>query len=112
MLQTLDHGPLPAACPQEIQVLQLNPDFRLVFLGGEILSAIGLHLKEALRPATTVVAGYSNGLIGYVPSQDTYDLGGYEVDGSHYYFLRPAPFARDVESRILAQTQALVRTLG
>jgi len=112
MLQTMDHGPLPTACPQEIQVLQLNPDFRLVFLGGEILSAIGLHLKEALQPATTVVAGYSNGLIGYVPSKDTYDLGGYEVDGSHYYFLRPAPFARDAESRILAQTQALVRTLG
>ncbi|MBM3280915.1 MAG: neutral/alkaline non-lysosomal ceramidase N-terminal domain-containing protein [Candidatus Handelsmanbacteria bacterium] len=112
MLQNLDRGPLPTACPQEIQVLQLNSDLRLVFLGGEILSAIGLHLKEVRRPATTVVAGYSNGLIGYVPSQDTYDLGGYEVDGSHYYFLRPAPFARDAESRILAQTQALVRTLG
>jgi hypothetical protein len=112
MLELEAHGPLPATCPQEIQVLQLNPDLRLVFLGGEVLSAIGLHLKEALSPATTAVAAYSNGLIGYVPSLDTYDLGGYEVKDSHYYFLRPAPFARDAEARIIAQTLALVRALG
>ncbi|MCC7261044.1 MAG: neutral/alkaline non-lysosomal ceramidase N-terminal domain-containing protein [Candidatus Latescibacteria bacterium] len=112
MLAHLAAGPLPAACPQEIQVLQLNPGLRLVFLGGEILSGIGLHLKAALQPATTVVAGYSNGVVGYVPSEDTYDLGGYEVDGSHYYFLRPAPFARDAERRILAQTATLVQSLA
>ena len=102
-------GQLPAACPQEIQILQLTPELRLVFLGGEVLSQIGLHLKAALQPATTVVAAYSNGLIGYVPNEDTYNLGGYEVNGSHYYFLRPAPFAKDVEARIMAQTTALVQ---
>lgn len=112
MLTLQSQGPLPTACPQEIQVLQFNPDLRLVFLGGEILSAIGLHLKAALHPSTTVVAAYSNGLIGYVPSQDTYDLGGYEVNGSHFYFLRPTPFAKDVETLIVTQTTALVRTLG
>ncbi len=112
MLSHLEAGPLPAACPHEIQVLQLNPDLRLVFLGGEVLSTIGLHLKAALQPSTTVVAAYSNGLIGYVPSEDTYDLGGYEVDGSHYYFLRPAPFAKDVQRRILAQTTTLVLSLA
>lgn len=112
MLVLAAHGPLPITCPQEIQVLQLNPDLRLVFLGGEVLSAIGLHLKAALQPSTTVVAAYSNGLIGYVPSQDTYDLGGYEVNGSHYYFLRPAPFAKDIETRIITQTTALVQSLA
>lgn len=112
MLAHLQQGPLPSACPQEIQVLQLNPQLRLVFLGGEVLSAIGLQLKEALRPATTTVAAYSNGLIGYVPSEDTYDLGGYEVDGSHFYFLRPAPFAKDVQARIQRQALALVQSLA
>ena len=112
MMVTTACGPLPTACPQEIQVLQLNPDLRLVFLGGEVLSAVGLHLKALLQPSTTAVAAYSNGLIGYVPSQDTYDLGGYEVDGSHYYFLRPAPFAKDVEERILARTHALLQSLA
>ncbi|MBI2964772.1 MAG: neutral/alkaline non-lysosomal ceramidase N-terminal domain-containing protein, partial [Chloroflexi bacterium] len=42
MLELQSRGGLPAACPQEIQVLQLDPDLRLVSLGGEILSAIGL----------------------------------------------------------------------
>ena len=45
----------------EVQVLQLNPEFRVLFLGGEVLSEIGLHLKRALSPAVTVAAAYSNG---------------------------------------------------
>ena len=84
----------------------------MVFLGGEILSEIGLHLKHRLQPAHTVTAGYSNGLIGYVPSENTYDLGGYEVVGSHRYFLRPAPFTKDVERLIVDKTLAMVSTLS
>ena len=30
----LARGPLPGGCPHEVQVLQLNPGFRVVFLGG------------------------------------------------------------------------------
>jgi hypothetical protein len=104
-------GPLPATCPQEIQLLRFNPDFNAVFLGGEILSEIGLHLKEALQPATSITVAYANGLIAYVPSENAYDLGGYEVDGSHMYFLRPAPFAKDTESRILACSRRLAALL-
>jgi neutral ceramidase len=110
MLALLDHGELPQSCPQEIQILELNPEFRLLFLGGEILSQIGLRLKRELQPATTVTCGYSNGLIGYVPNESTYDKGGYEVDGSHYYFLRPAPFTRDVEDLVVSKCLEMVRT--
>lgn len=105
-------GPLPPACPHEVQLLRLNPGFQMVFLGGEILSEIGLHLKEALRPAETVTVAYANGLIAYVPSAATYDLGGYEVDGSYMYFLRPAPFAKDAEDRILRCAHRLASGLG
>ncbi len=106
-LDRLSNGPLPKSCPQEIQILSLNPEFRLVFIGGEILTEIGLHLKEAFAPATTVTVGYSNGLIAYVPGRETYDLGGYEVEGSYPYFLRPAPFTKDVEDRIVSTALAL-----
>jgi len=112
MLAMDDSGGLPASCPQEIQVLQLNPEFRAVFLGGEILSEIGLHIKRRLQPAQTMTAGYSNGLIGYVPSENAYDLGGYEVDGSHRYFLRPAPFVKDVERLIVDKTLAMVSAIS
>jgi hypothetical protein len=107
-LERLSNGPLPKSCPQEIQILSLNPEFRLIFMGGEILTEIGLHLKQAFAPGTAITVGYSNGLIAYVPGRETYDLGGYEVVGSYPYFLRPAPFTKDVEDRIVSTALALV----
>ena len=84
---------------------------RAIFLGGEVLTEIGLHIKSTLQPATTITVAYSNGLIAYVPSRETYDLGGYEVDGSHFYFLRPAPFAKEIEDLIVAKTVDIVEKL-
>ena len=111
MKELLSLGALPAACPHEVQVLQLNPEFRVLFLGGEVLSEIGLHLKRALSPAVTVAAAYSNGLIGYIPSKNAYPLGGYEVDGSHHYFRLPAPFTDDVEDRLVEATLGVVESM-
>ncbi len=111
MLNLARSGALPTSCPQEIQIVQFNKNLRAVFLGGEVLTEIGLHIKENLAPTTTITAAYSNGLIAYVPGKETYDLGGYEVDGSHPYFLRPAPFAKDIEDRIVAKTEELVSKL-
>ena len=112
MLPLLDAGGLPTSCPQEIQILQLNSEMRAVFLGGEVLTEIGLHIKAELQPGTTMVAAYSNGVIAYVPGEDTYDLGGYEVAGSHAYYLRPAPLAKNAERLIVETTRELVGALG
>jgi hypothetical protein len=84
----------------------------MVFLGGEILSEIGLHLKRELAPATTVTVAYANGLIAYVPSRNAWPLGGYEVHDSHRYFLRPAAFTDDCEARIVETTGRLVERLA
>ncbi|MCZ6676193.1 MAG: hypothetical protein O7E52_02975 [Candidatus Poribacteria bacterium] len=92
-------------------MVQFNDDLRAVFLGGEVLTEIGMHIKAALQPATTITVAYSNGLIAYVPSNATYDLGGYEVDGSHFYFLRPAPFAKEIEDLIVAKTVDMIRKI-
>ena len=111
MLKLSEAGGLPSSCPQEIQVVQFNEEIRAIFLGGEVLTEIGIHIKSALQPATTMTVAYSNGLIAYVPSKETYDLGGYEVDGSHFYFLRPAPFAKEIEDLIVAKTVDIVEKL-
>ena len=103
MLRQLEYGPLPQSCPQEVQLLRFNDDLQAVFLGGEVLTEIGQHIKAALAPATTITAAYANGLIAYVPSAAAYPLGGYEVDGSYHFFIRPAPFTNEVEERIVTQ---------
>jgi neutral ceramidase len=112
MLEQLEHGPLPSACPQEVQLLRFNDDLLAVFLGGEVLTEIGQHIKLALHPATTITAAYANGLITYVPSEEAYPLGGYEVDGSYHLFIRPAPFVKEVEERIVAFVEAQVQHLS
>ena len=112
MLKLSEVGGLPSSCPQEIQVVQFNEEMQAVFLGGEVLAEIGLHIKSALQPTTTITVAYSNGLIAYVPSKETYDLGGYEVDGSHFYFLRPAPFAKEIEDLIVTKTVDIVKKAG
>jgi hypothetical protein len=71
-----------------------------------------LHIKQVLAPATTITVAYANGLIAYVPSANAHPLGGYEVDGSHHYFRRPARFTAEIESLIVTQTQALCQRLG
>lgn len=111
MLAHLSNGPLPNACPQEIQALHLDDIHCALFLGGEVLTEIGLHIKSALAPRSAITCAYANGLIAYVPSEETYDLGGYEVDGSYHLFIRPAPFVHNVESLIVEQSIRLVHTL-
>ena len=112
MLAITQHGKLATSSPHEIQIVQFNPDLRMVFLGGEVLSEIGLHIKSVLSPATTITVAYANGLIAYVPSANAHPLGGYEVDGSHHYFRRPARFTDAIEPLIVTQTQALCQRLG
>ena len=84
----------------------------MVFLGGEILRAIGLHIKELFSPATTITVGYSNGLIGYIPSKNAYPHGGYEVNGSHHYFMLPAPYTDKAEDYLINETQRITNLLG
>ncbi len=43
---------------------------------------------------TVMVTGYTNGCPGYLPPQDEYEFGGYEVIDAHRYYGMPAPFAR------------------
>ena len=107
MLQIVQKGKLPASCPHEIQLVHFNVDLSAVFLGGEVLAEIGLHLKAALQPSLVSTIAYANGLIAYVPGAETYPLGGYEVDGSYHLFVRPAPFQPIIEDLIVTRSTNL-----
>ena len=53
------------------------------FLSGEILSSFSCLARDH-RPVMQI--GYSNGMVGYIPSVDDFSCGGYEVDGSREKF--------------------------
>ncbi|MBS7611989.1 hypothetical protein KEJ27_07300 [Candidatus Bathyarchaeota archaeon] len=62
-----------------ITVLTLSDSTALVMLPSEILVEVGLKIKESSPFKNTLVAGYCNGYLGYIPVEKAYDEGGYEA---------------------------------
>jgi neutral ceramidase len=52
----------------------------IVGIPGELFVELGLTIKSNPQFAHTIVAGYCNDLIGYIPTRDAYPQGGYEVE--------------------------------
>ncbi|PRX41340.1 neutral/alkaline ceramidase-like enzyme [Planifilum fimeticola] len=78
--------------PLELTRLELAD--RLVFLAmnGEVVVEYGLMLKKHFR-GRVLPLPYSNGMIGYVPTEKQMEEGGYEAVESAFYFGLPAPFS-------------------
>ena len=51
----------------------------------------GLRFREACAPAPSVLVGYANGWVGYVPTRAAFEQGGYGVD---FYADDPPAYAR------------------
>jgi len=66
------------AQPAEVQALRLGE----VFLAGapaEYFVELGLAIKERSHPRRALVVGGANGMLGYTPTRQAYERGGYET---------------------------------
>ena len=100
MLEMLDTGAeFPSGRMFAIQTLEIG-DFACIALAGEMCVGYALQLKELLKPRPVLVAGYANGMVGYVPTADMLSEGGYEAGRSHCYHMRPSPYADESEDII------------
>jgi neutral ceramidase len=107
-----DGGPLepppgfPAKIEAEVQVLRLG-DFWIVALPGEIFVETGWRIAAALPSGRerTLVTSYSNGAVGYVPTPEALQEGGYEA--FPFGRARGVIYADDVEQRLLTTAQEL-----
>jgi hypothetical protein len=86
--------------PDRVEVLAIRVgDVALVGLPGEVFCEIGIKLRRRSPAAHTLVAGLSNDAIGYLPTQESFAQGGYEVTvGSTFY--APGAAERLAESAI------------
>jgi hypothetical protein len=113
MLEQLDRtGSLPASYPYPVQVLQLGRALTLIALGGEVVVDYALRLKTQLGgPDGVWLAGYSNDVMAYVPSERVLREGGYE-GGEHmrHHNFHPAAWAPGLEEKIVGKVTELVRT--
>uniref|UniRef100_A0A7C4LML7 Neutral/alkaline non-lysosomal ceramidase N-terminal domain-containing protein n=1 Tax=Schlesneria paludicola TaxID=360056 RepID=A0A7C4LML7_9PLAN len=110
LLQQLEaHGKISTEYPYWVHVIRLGHEVTLVALAGEVVVDYSLRLKRELADTTLWMAGYSNDVFGYVPSQRVLREGGYEGGGAMVYTALPGPFADDVEERIIAKVHELYR---
>ena len=113
MLDRLEKGEkLPTTYPYPVQVIRLGDTNTLVALGGEVVVDYSLRLKKEIQGTNLWVAGYSNDVMGYIPSLRVLKEGGYEGGGAmRFSSTHPGPWAESVEEKIISKTKELVGKL-
>jgi len=102
-------GKLSDRYPYPVQAWQFGPGLTLIALGGEVVVDYALRFKAAYGWEDTWVAGYSNDVMGYIPSLRVLEEGGYEGGGAMVNYGRPGPLAPAIEEVIAAKVSEIVK---
>jgi neutral ceramidase len=86
----------------ELWACRLNT-LGIAAISAEPLAELGLEIKRRSPLPHTVVLGYSNGCIGYIPPPEAFAEGGMEVVESHYNYLLPAQLTPDWAPQVVHQ---------
>jgi hypothetical protein len=78
-------GPEAPHAPMDVQALRIG-DVAIVATGAETFVEIGQEIVRRSPFPRTVALGYSNGCIGYLPTEKAFPLGGYEVNTAYKYY--------------------------
>ncbi len=68
-----------ASIDLELHGIRIGP-FAVVGFPGEPFASIGVAVRERSPFPVTLMTGYMNGWSGYVPTDDAFEVGGYEVE--------------------------------
>lgn len=88
----------------ELQALRIGP-VALTAIPAEPFAETAAAVKAAAPFAHTLFSGYSNGWLGYIPTPQAYDEGGYEVEIASL-------FDREAATVLVAETLATLRELA
>ncbi|HHZ14029.1 MAG: neutral/alkaline non-lysosomal ceramidase N-terminal domain-containing protein [Caldicoprobacterales bacterium] len=84
-------------CEVKVSVLKLSQEVRIIGLDGEVCNQVGVHISSLFDDGYTIVVGYANGYIGYIPTPQILAEGGYEPNTNIF----GGKFASDVEDILL-----------
>lgn len=102
MIERAQAGDLPRFVSTEVNAIRLG-ETAIVGTPGELFSELGAEVRRRSPFATTVFAGYSQGVLGYVATAEEYAFGGYEPSVAQRGYGMPAPFAPEA-GRILVES--------
>jgi neutral ceramidase len=95
--------------PYPVQTWILGDGPKWAFLGGEVVVDYSLRLKRELGDGNTWIAGYSNDVMAYIPSERVLTEGGYEGASAMLYYTLPSAWAPGLEDKIVGEVK---RQLG
>jgi hypothetical protein len=111
LLQELKEGkPFAKSYPYPVQVWRLGDDQLWISLGGEVVVDYSLRLKAKYGPRTWIT-GYANDVMAYIPSRRVWEEGGYEAGAFSVYGLPTQRWTPDIEERITACVDRLVKSV-
>lgn len=99
---------IPKTLPYSVQTWTFGDELAMVFLPGEVVVDYQRRLKDDFDPARLWVNAYANDVPCYIPSRRILSEGGYEAEGSLWYYDRPARLAPSTEDRIIEAVRALL----
>ena len=96
----------------DLQVCGIGKTVALVGVPGELFSEIGKNLKSSSPFIHTMICGYSNGTLGYIPSKQAIQDGGYEVEDAYKLYGFPSCFHEDTEDMLYKEIGKLLLQLS
>jgi hypothetical protein len=92
----------------EMTCVRLTRDLGFLTFNAETVVAYGLFVKRYSN-GSLLPLGYTNGMIGYVTTEQQLIEGGYEPREAFQYFGMPGPFASSTERRVCEAITAILR---
>ncbi|AEI48321.1 neutral/alkaline non-lysosomal ceramidase N-terminal domain-containing protein [Runella slithyformis] len=102
--------PFITSYPYPLQIWQLG-DQSLFSFGGELVIEYAIECKKRFGPDIFVM-GYSNDVMGYIPSATILKEGGYEGASSQMVYGLPSAWDTSVPALIYAEVNRLAEQLG
>jgi len=98
----------PSVSALEVWVLRIG-DGAIVAFSAEPFASIAERIREAMPSASILVAGCAGPVIGYLPDEAAYAVGGFEVEAAHRVYGQPSAVARGSDRLAIDAATDLLR---
>lgn len=100
LVRQIRGGTYPKTTVAPMSLVSFGPELGILFVPGELFTEIGMELKKQAPFRHLMVCAYANGVLGYIPTRETFKLGGYEPYVASFFYGKPA-FGPGVEEAVL-----------
>jgi neutral ceramidase len=83
----------------------------LCFIAAEVFVESAIAIRNEFPDLNVIVVGYSSPLVGYLPTDEALDEGGYEVDYAYRFYGHHSAFAKGNEPAVVKKTKELIESL-